>query len=141
MIQRQPFNQLFLIMASAALLVSAISIVSLYKTAIEQHRLRLVETVKGQARLIEAIAKFDDLENSDNSPALARQSTLEKVAAAYQEFEGFGTSGEFVIARQNNNEIQLCSVFDIHRHPNYERFHSMASGRSRCGEPCPGNQG
>ena len=107
MIQRQPFNQLFLIMASAALLVSAISIVSLYKTAIEQHRLRLVETVKGQARLIEAIAKFDDLENSDNSPALARQSTLEKVAAAYQEFEGFGTSGEFVIARQNNNEIQF----------------------------------
>ena len=107
MIQRQPFNQLFLIMACAALLVSAISIVSLYNTAIEQHRLRLAETVKGQARLIEAIAKFDNLETNDNSPALARQSTLEKVAAAYQEFEGFGTSGEFVIAQQNNNEIQF----------------------------------
>ena len=64
MIQRQPFNQLFLIMASAALLVSAISIVSLYNTAIEQHRLRLVETVKGQARLIEAIAMFDNLETT-----------------------------------------------------------------------------
>ena len=107
MIQRQPFNQLFLIMASAALLVSAISIVSLYNTAIEQHSLRLVETVKGQARLIEAIAMFDNLETNDNNPSLARQSTLEKVAAAYQEFEGFGTSGEFVIARQNNNEIQF----------------------------------
>jgi len=106
-IQRQPFNQLFLIMASAALLVSAISIVSLYNTAIEQHSLRLVETVKGQARLIEAIAMFDNLETNDNNPSLARQSTLEKVAAAYQEFEGFGTSGEFVIARQNNNEIQF----------------------------------
>jgi PAS domain S-box-containing protein len=106
-IQRQPFNQLFLIMASAALLVSAISIASLYNTAIEQHRLRLAETVKGQARLIEAIAKFDSLRNDDNSPALALQSTLEKVAAAYQEFEGFGTSGEFVIARQNGNEIQF----------------------------------
>jgi PAS domain S-box-containing protein len=113
-IQRQPFNQLFLIMASAALLVSAISIVSLYNTAIEQHRLRLVETVKGQARLIEAIAKFDSLENDGNDSALARQSTLEKVAAAYQEFEGFGTSGEFVMARQNNNEIQF--VLSL-RHP------------------------
>ena len=59
MIQRQPFNQLFLIMAAATLLVSAISIVSLYHTAIEQHRLRLVELVKSQARLIESIAKFD----------------------------------------------------------------------------------
>jgi hypothetical protein len=33
-------------MAAATLLVSAISIVSLYNTGIEQHRLRLVDTVK-----------------------------------------------------------------------------------------------
>ena len=114
MIQRQPFNQLFLIMAAAALLVSTISIVSLYNTAIGQHRLRLVETVKAQARLIEAIAKFDSLENSDKDPSLVRQSTLEKVAAAYQEFEGFGSSGEFVMAQQKNNEIQFVLS---HREP------------------------
>jgi PAS domain S-box-containing protein len=113
-IQRQPFNQLFLIMASAVLLVSAISILSLYNTAIEQHSLRLVETVKGQARLIEAIAHFDSLENDDNNPALAGQSTLEKVAAAHQEFEGFGSTGEFALARQNNDQIEFVLA---HRHP------------------------
>lgn len=114
MIQRQPFKQLFLIMALAALLVSAISILSLYNTAIEQYRLRLVETVKGQARLIEAIAQYDSLENNDNNPTVAGQSTLEKVAAAYREFEGFGTSGEFALARKNNDQIEFVLA---HRHP------------------------
>jgi two-component system CheB/CheR fusion protein len=106
-IQRQPFNQLFLIMATAALLVSAISIFSLYDTAIEQHRLRLVETVKSQARLIEAIAQFDSLDNAEDDPALTSQMTLEKVAAAHREFEGFGDSGEFVLARRDKDEIHF----------------------------------
>jgi len=92
-------------MATAALLVSAISIFSLYNTAIEQHRLRLVETVKGQARLIEAIAQFDSLDNAEDDPALASQMTLKKVAAAHREFEGFGDSGEFVLARRDKDEI------------------------------------
>ncbi len=102
MIQRQPFNQLFLIMATATLLVSAVSIIGLYNTAIEQHRLRLVETVKSQARLIESIAQFDSL---DNDPDQALESTLEKVAAAHSEFEGFGKSGEFTLARREADQI------------------------------------
>jgi PAS domain S-box-containing protein len=113
-IQRQPFNQLFLIMATAALLVSAISIFSLYHTATEQHRLRLVETVKSQARLIEAIAEFDDLASGDNDQEQVRNTTIAKVAAAHREFEGFGDSGEFALARRDGNQI----VFVLsHRHP------------------------
>ena len=101
-------------MASAALLVSAISIFSLYHTAIEQHRLRLVETVKSQARLIEAIASFDDLDSEDNDPDRIRRSTLEKVAAAHSEFEGFGESGEFALAQRKDDQIVfMLSV----RHP------------------------
>ena len=92
-------------MAAATLMVSAISIVSLYHTAIAQHRLRLVETVKSQARLIEAIAQFDNLESDDNDPRRARDSTLEKVAAAHREFEGFGESGEFVLAQREGDQI------------------------------------
>jgi PAS domain S-box-containing protein len=106
-IQRQPFNQLFLIMATAALLVSTLSIFSLYLTATEQHGLRLQETVKSQARLIEAIAQFDNRDNGDKDPALAGQSTLEKVAAAHREFEGFGDSGEFVLARREGEQIHF----------------------------------
>jgi len=92
-------------MAAATLLVSTISIISLYQTAIEQHRLRLVETVKSQARLIEAIAQFDSLESEENDPARARELTLEKVAAAHDEFEGFGHSGEFTLAQREGDQI------------------------------------
>lgn len=92
-------------MAAAALLVSAISIVSLYNTAIEQHRLRLVETVKSQARLIESIAQFDSLESDDDDPRLVLESTLEKVAAAHNEFEGFGDTGEFTLAQRDRDQI------------------------------------
>ncbi|MCP4979321.1 MAG: PAS domain S-box protein [Gammaproteobacteria bacterium] len=100
-------------MAAATLVVSAASIFSLYNTAIEQHRLRLVETVKSQARLIESIAQFDILENEDNNLEQARLSTIEKVAAAHEEFEGFGESGEFVLAKHEVDQI----VFVLsHRH-------------------------
>jgi two-component system CheB/CheR fusion protein len=92
-------------MAAATLVVSAITIVSLYRTAIEQHRLRLVETVKSQARLIEVIAQFDSLESDDNDPGRGRESTLEKVAAAHREFIGFGESGEFVLAQREGDRI------------------------------------
>lgn len=100
-------------MAAAALLVSGISLISLYRVAIDQHSLRLVETVKSQARLIEAIAQFENLEDVDRSPESVLQATLEKVEAAYQEFEGFGVSGEFVLARRQGNHINFVLS---HRH-------------------------
>jgi two-component system sensor kinase FixL len=92
-------------MALATLLVSAVSISSLYNAAIEQHRLRLLETVKSQARLIEAIAQFDNLDGEDNNLEKVRQSTIEKVAAAHREFGGFGESGEFMLAQREANMI------------------------------------
>jgi len=92
-------------MATATLVVSAISIVSLYNTGIEQHRLRLVETVKSQARLIEAIARFDNKDNADNDPGRGREATLEKVAAAHSAFKGFGETGEFALAHRDGEQI------------------------------------
>jgi PAS domain S-box-containing protein len=94
-------------MATAALLVSALSIFSLYLTAIEQHGLRLLETVKSQARLIEAIAEFDNPDNGGRDPALLRQATLDKVASAHRKFEGFGESGEFVLALRAGDRIHF----------------------------------
>lgn len=94
-------------MATAALLVSAISIFSLYTTAIEQHRLRLQDTVKSQARLIEAIAEFNNPGATESDPHPARQAALDQVAAAHRAFEGFGESGEFVLAQREGDVIQF----------------------------------
>ena len=92
-------------MAAATLLVSAVSIVSLYNTGIEQHRLRLVETVKSQARLIEAIAKFDSQYSNGDHPRGSWAATLDQVAAAHRQFEGFGETGEFTLARREGEQI------------------------------------
>jgi len=92
-------------MAVATLVVSAISIISLYSTAIEQHRLRLVEIVNSQARLIESIAKFDSQYSADDHPQGALAATLDQVAAAHRRFKGFGKSGEFTLARREGDQI------------------------------------
>ena len=92
-------------MAAATLMVSAISIVSLYRTAINQHSLRLVEIVDSQARLIEAIAKFDSQYSDNDYPKGARAATLDQVAAAHREFKGFGETGEFTLARRDGEQI------------------------------------
>ena len=104
MIQRQPFNQLFLIMATATLLVSAVSIMSLYNTAIEQQRLRLIETVNRQARLIESIAEFD-LRQFDNVSEQEQLAIVQQIIEAQGGFKNFGDTGEFVLARRDDDRI------------------------------------
>ncbi len=103
--QRNNFQLLFLTMAAATMIVSAVSIFSLYTAAIDQHRLRLVEIVKSQARLIEAVAQFDSINNAGEQPEDARAATLKQVAHAHSQFEGIGESGEFAMARREHNQI------------------------------------
>ena len=103
--QRKNFQLLFLTMAAATLIVSAVSIFSLYSAAIDQHRLRLVEIVKSQARLIESIAEFDNLNNAGEQAEVARAATLKQVADAHSQFEGIGNSGEFTLASRDRDQI------------------------------------
>ncbi|MEM7565297.1 MAG: PAS domain S-box protein, partial [Pseudomonadota bacterium] len=105
MIQRQPFKHLFFIMAAAALLVSAVTIASLYQTAIEQHRLNLAATVKNQAQLLEAIAGFDNPPGFGDAATALEESTLKQIADAHRQFRGFGESGEFILARKESDQI------------------------------------
>jgi two-component system CheB/CheR fusion protein len=104
-IQRQPFNQLFLIMATATLLVSAVSILSLYNTAIQQHRLSLIETVQSRARLIESSAQFDLRQLDQNVSADDRLALLEKISSTQREQAHFGKTGEFVLALREGDRI------------------------------------
>ena len=93
-------------MASAALLVSALSIISLYHTATAQHRLRLQETAIAQARLIESVARPGEYEQD---PSRARKEILQKVIAALGKFDGWGESGEFLLARRDGEHIRFLA--------------------------------
>lgn len=97
------------------ILVVATTIVSigiLYRTAITEEKIRLAETAKSQARLIEAMASFDK-KYSNDYPFGARQATLTQIREAHSKYEGFGITGEFTLAERENEQI----VFLLsHRH-------------------------
>ncbi|UCD80013.1 MAG: hypothetical protein JSW26_00850 [Desulfobacterales bacterium] len=103
---------LILIMSSIVLVVEAITIAILYQTAIAEEKTRLEETAKSQARLIEAVARFDKVYNK-NFPYGARQATLHQIKDAHSKYRGFGKTGEFTLSKRENDQI----VFVLsHRH-------------------------
>lgn len=100
------------IMTVMVFIVEVVSIGLLYRTALNETRARLEETAKSQARLIEAVSRFDKIYNK-NYPEGAREATLSQIVDAHEHYKGFGETGEFTLSRKEGNMI----VFLLnHRH-------------------------
>ena len=67
--------------------ITGISMWILYRTALEESRGRLTETAQSQARLIEAIARFNRVHNKD-FPAGWMEATLNQIKDAHKEYRG-----------------------------------------------------
>ncbi|MDB4443773.1 GAF domain-containing protein [bacterium] len=107
---------LILIMATASMIVVGIAISILYRVAHDEQRARLVETAQSQARLIEAVARFNTVYSKDytGGPDAA---TLSQIVDAHEHYKGFGETGEFTLANRKGNDI----VFLLsHRHHDLE---------------------
>ena len=103
---------LLLIMMIIGPIIGGISILLLYQTALEEQRAQLVETARSQARLLEAVARFD-AEESQDYPGGATEATLSQIRDAHENYYGFGETGEFTLARHEDDMI----VFLLsHRH-------------------------
>lgn len=103
---------LVIIMSALVLATLVVSISILYRTAIRQEAIRLAETAKSQARLVEAIASLDKKYNNYSS-LYAKEVALSKIREAHSKYEGFGVTGEFTLAEKQNDQI----VFLLnHRH-------------------------
>ncbi|MFC1839676.1 PAS domain S-box protein [Thermodesulfobacteriota bacterium] len=103
------------ILTTVSIIVSATSMTMLYFTAIDQQRVRLVETAQSQARLIESIARFNVAHHEEWHPGIGvpEDYTLEQIKDAHDNYEGFGETGEFTLSRREGNNI----VFLLsHRH-------------------------
>jgi PAS domain S-box-containing protein len=110
------FLSLILIMAGVSLVVGAITITVLYRAALHESRERLVETAQSQARLIEAVARFDRKRNKDY-PEGWESATLSQITDAHERYKGFGETGEFTLGRRDGENI----VFLLsHRHYDLE---------------------
>ena len=116
MSERRRFLVLIAIMVAVALITTATAIRVLYMAAVTEERHRLIETAQSQARLIEAVARFDAIYSHDY-PAGARQATISKIVDAHSQYEGVGETGEFTLARLAADSI----VFLLsHRHYDLE---------------------
>ncbi len=112
MSERKRILSLVLIMAAVSFLLVGISLYFLYNTGLEEGRERLLETVQSQARLIEAVARFDAL-HAKGYPEGPETATLSQVIDAHKHYKGFGKTGEFTLARlEQDNIVFLLS----HRH-------------------------
>ena len=93
--------------------IMSASIWVLYSTALNAERARLSEAAQSQARLIEAITRFNNQENISKGPEHAFDATLTQVTDAHEKYKGFGETGEFTLAqRQYDNIVFLLR----HRH-------------------------
>lgn len=113
--------------------ISGIAIGNLYETAFSEQRARLVETAQSQARLIEAVARFDAQFSQYDHPKGAAAATISRIRDAYANFRGFGETGELLLARRQGNEIVFLWT---HRHLGLEKpepipFHSSVAEPTR----------
>jgi len=103
---------LILIMSAIVLVVETITIGILYHTAVAEEKSRLKEAARSQARLIEAVARFDKF-YSQNYPYGATQATLNQIKDAHARYRDFGETGEFTLSKRENGHI----IFLLdHRH-------------------------
>lgn len=103
---------LICILVLVALAATGVTLAALYATAMQQQRERVTEIAQSQARLIEAVARFDrgHAAGYDEAPG---EATLRQIRDARRGFAGFGQSGELVLARrEGDSAVFLLS----HRH-------------------------
>ena len=96
---------LILIMALSAVFVAGITIFSLYQAAISEEKERLVETAQSQARLIEAVARFDAALAKSGGLENAKAATLSKIIEAHQNYEQSSRTMEFTLAERRGDLI------------------------------------
>ncbi len=101
------------IMAVVAMLTSGVALGVLYNVAFDQERARLIEMAQSQARLIEAVARFDRKFSKYDHPEGSAAATISQIVDAHEQYKGLGKTGDFTLARRQGDRI----VFLLrHRH-------------------------
>jgi signal transduction histidine kinase len=126
------------IMATVSLSTAVIAIYELYEAGFSVHRARLNEVVQSRARIIEAVARFDSEFSEEDVPGGATAATLSQIVEAHENFEGFGQTGEFTLARLEGDQIVWLLG---HRHPDVEKPEPTRQAEVDAPEPIPLDSG
>ena len=91
----------------------SLSLFSLYRAALKEEGHRLQDAVQGQAGMMEAMARFNARHLNGKEFGQTAELTFDEIGDAFGRLEGFGRSGEFILAKRNDEKI----VFLVSRHP------------------------
>jgi PAS domain S-box-containing protein len=95
---------LFLITVMVTLGVGIILLIVLYHHNFNDHRTNLIHIAKIQARTLEAVARFDAQYSSD-FPGGAYEASLKQIREVHSNLNGFGNTGEFLLAKLKDDQI------------------------------------
>ena len=93
------------VMVGVAVVIAVIAITVQYRHDFEHHQQNLKEIVQVQAKLMEAVGRFDALYSEEDHPSGSRGATLSQIVDAQKELPGFGETGEFVIGERVGEDI------------------------------------
>lgn len=103
--RRQIQARSFFIMAGIVLVVTATAFWMLYQVVLEHTRVQILEIARSQARLIEAVAKFDAIHSDPERSS--RANTLAQIRESHYKYRGFGRTGEIVLAELHGGRIHF----------------------------------
>jgi PAS domain S-box-containing protein len=114
--ERKRVLLLLSVMAFTVLIVAGLTAYLLYSAAFNEQTERLTVSVQSQARLIEAVALFATARQKGDRNLFTEDTataTLSQIKEAHRSYRDFGETGEFTLARREENQI----VFLLsHRH-------------------------
>lgn len=122
MSERGRFFLLAVTMIAACVLTAAVTTGLLYDAQVAQHQQLLQVTAQGQARLIEAVARYDAhhavREHKEEPGFSPSANTLSQITSSHRQYGGFGETGEFLLARREGNSMLflLPRRFDTAEH-------------------------
>ena len=98
-----------LLLTAAAIVIAtawiAISMISLYRTALGQVRTNLVAMVRSQARLVEAAGLLHTLSGDEAKGGDAFAAQLGRIMDSHNRNDGFGETGEYRLAQIRGDSI------------------------------------
>ncbi len=119
-------------MSVIALGVGMIAIYFLYQAGFRATQENLVETADAQARLIEAVARFDRIHSQDANERGAGAATISQIVDAHEHDHGIGETGEFVLARLEGDEMVFLLKW---RHAGSDEHRRIPFSGTRLAEP------
>ena len=99
------FLLLIIVLTVIVFIATSFTIFNLYNAAFKQQRAQLTATTQSQAKLIEAVARFDEKFSARDIDGGVHEATLTQIRNANLNVKGFGKSGEFILGKKENSKI------------------------------------